>query len=109
MSAPIEAGLWEEDGVREVHGLGLRFKTVDELKARGYAFAFEYGSEALAKAFAWLKGEQPCSEDGEDLALLVAMKKALFALAEDPELADARAVLASLKRQGFILRKEGQS
>lgn len=58
MSGPVEAGLWEEDGVREVHGLGLRFKTVDELKARGYAFALKYGSEALAKAFSWLRRDE---------------------------------------------------
>ncbi len=109
MNAPIEAGLWEENGVREVHGLGERFKTVDELRACGYAFTFSYGSEALAKAFAWLNGALLSSEGDEDLALLVAMKKALFALTEDPELADARAVLASLKLQGFVLCKEAHS
>lgn len=67
MSAPTEAGLWEEGGVREVHGLGERFKTPEELRARGYAFALRYGSEALAASFAWLREDDkyllPCGCD----------------------------------------------
>lgn len=47
---------------------------------------------------------KPCEEEnGEDLFLLVAVKTALYTFAEDPELADARAVIASLKRQGIEL------
>lgn len=52
----------------------------------------------------------PCEDEiEEDLFLLVAVKQALFALVEDPELANARAVIASLKRQGIELVKKAQS
>ena len=46
------------------------------------------------------------NETEEDLFLLVSVKQALFAVSEDPELADARAVLASLARQGFVITKK---
>jgi hypothetical protein len=44
----------ESDEGREVYGLGLCFKTLAELKRHGYAFAFRYGSETLARAVFWL-------------------------------------------------------
>ncbi len=50
----IQAGLWHDGDYREVRGLNQVFRTKRELKAKGYAFAFKYGSEALAKAMAWL-------------------------------------------------------
>ena len=44
-----------EDGdYREVRGLNQTFRTKGELRAKGYAFAMQYGSEALTKAMAWL-------------------------------------------------------
>jgi len=56
-SIDVYPSLCEVNGIREVRGLGKCFKTVQELQARGYAFGLRYGSEALYKAFAWLRGE----------------------------------------------------
>lgn len=51
----LQAGLWEDGDHREVRGLDQVFLTQGQLKAKGYAFAFEYGSEALQKSMAWLE------------------------------------------------------
>lgn len=52
----LQAGLVEDDddGHHEVRGLDQIFRTKAELKAKGFAFAFRYGSEALQRALAWL-------------------------------------------------------